>query len=190
VTDETPGAGARVLIVEDERALAQLYASWLDDDYEVETALDGEAALEAYDGSEDVVLLDRRMPETSGDRVLEHIRDAGDDCRVAMVSAVTPDFDIYDMGFDDYLVKPVSREEFRDLVERMLRVSDYDEGLRRHFALSSKLALLRSHRSEVELRESEEYAALRAELDELDRELTEQVAEMAVEDIGAVLRDA
>jgi len=191
MTDEAPGSRPRVLVVEDERALADIYASWLDERYAVETAYDGEAALGAYDAGVDVVLLDRRLPGISGDDVLEHIRAAGEeDCRVAMVSAVTPDFDIYGMGFDDYLVKPVGREELLDLVDRMLRVDDYDEGLGRYFALSSKLALLRSHRSETELEESEVYAELRAELDELDRELTEVVGEMSTSDIGAVLRDA
>lgn len=179
-----------MLLVEDERPLAELYESWLVDQYDVETVYDGEAAIAAYDGDFDVVLLDRRLPETSGDSVLEHIRESGDGCRVAMVSAVTPDFDIYGMGFDDYLVKPISGDELLDLVERLLRVNEYDEGLRRHFVLSSKLALLRSHKSEAELEGSEEYAALQAELGELDRELTEVVGEMSVSDIGAVLRDA
>jgi DNA-binding response OmpR family regulator len=190
MTDETPGSGARVLVVEDERTLAEMYASWLAEEYDVETAHDGEAALGAYDAGVDVVLLDRRLPGITGDDVLEHIRETGDECRVAMVSAVTPDFDIYGMGFDDYLVKPVSREELLDLVERMRRVNDYEEGLGRYFALSSKLALLRSHRTEAELAESEVYAELRAELDELDRELTEVIGEMSTSDIGAVLRDA
>ena len=188
--NEPPGSAPRVLVVEDERALADIYASWLTDQYEVETAYDGETALGRYDEGVDVVLLDRRLPGISGDAVLEYIRDTGDDCRVAMVSAVTPDFDIYGMGFDDYLVKPVSRTELFDLVERMLRVNDYDEGLGRYFALSSKLALLRSHRSDAELEESDVYAELRSELDELDRQLTEVVAEMSDSDIGAVLRDA
>jgi DNA-binding response OmpR family regulator len=190
VTDEQEGSRVRVLIVEDERSLADLYGSWLAERYEVETAYDGESALGAYDETLDVVLLDRRLPGASGDRVLERIRDAGTDCRVAMVSAVTPDFDIYGMGFDDYLVKPVSREEVLDLVERLLRLNDYGEGLRRHFTLSSKLALLQEHKTEAELEDSEEYAALRAEMAELDRELTETVGEMSSADIGAVLRDA
>ncbi len=179
-----------MLLVEDERPLAELYTSWLTEAYEVETVHDGEAAIDAYDERVDVALLDRRLPETSGDRVLEHIRESGNPCRVAMVSAVTPDFDIYGMGFDDYLVKPVSKDDLLGLVEQLVRVSDYDEGLRRHFALSSKLALLQTHKTEAELAASEEYAALRAEMDELDRELTEAVGEMSVSDIGAVLRDA
>jgi DNA-binding response OmpR family regulator len=190
MTDEAPDSRPRVLVVEDERSLADIYASWLAETYEVETAYDGESALGAYDERVDVVLLDRRLPGISGDEVLKHIRDARHDCRVAMVSAVTPDFDIYGMGFDDYLVKPVGREELHDLVERMLRVNEYDEGLGRYFALSSKLALLRSHRSEAELEESEVYAELRAELDALDRELNQVVGEMSTSDIGAVLRDA
>lgn len=190
MTNEAPRSRPRVLVVEDERSLAELYASWLAEGYAVETASDGEGALAAYYADVDVVLLDRRLPGLDGDRVLEFIREHEANCRVAMVSAVTPDFDIYGMGFDDYLVKPVSREELLDLVERMLRVNEYDEGLRRYFVLSSKLALLRGHKSEAELADSEAYRDLRTELDELDRELTQVVGEMSTADIGAVLRDA
>lgn len=190
MTTEASQSPPRVLVVEDERSLAEIYTRWLSERYDVESVHDGEAALVAFDESVDVVLLDRLMPGISGDRVLERIRDSQDDCRVAMVSAVEPDFDIYGMGFDDYLVKPVSREEMLDLIDRLLRLNDYDEGLRRHFTLSSKLALLQNHKSREELEESEEYAALQAEMEELDRELTEAVSEMSASDIGAVLRDA
>jgi DNA-binding response OmpR family regulator len=189
MTDEVPDGRPRVLLVEDERMLAEIYASWLSDRYDVETAYDGEAALDAYDGTVDVVLLDRRMPGTSGDQVLERIREGTGECRVAMVSAVTPDFDVYDMGFDAYLVKPVTESELRDLVDRLIRVGDYDAGLQRHFALSSKLALLQGHKSRDELEASEEYATLRAELADLDRELSDTVGDISAEEIGAVLRE-
>lgn len=50
-----------VLIVEDEQALADLYADRLGEAYVVETAYDGREALEQLDEGIDVVLLDRRM---------------------------------------------------------------------------------------------------------------------------------
>jgi CheY-like chemotaxis protein len=37
--------------------------------------------------------------------------EAADDGQVAMVTAVEPDFDIIEMGFDDYLQKPVSADD-------------------------------------------------------------------------------
>ena len=61
-----------VLIVEDERELADLYGEWLEmAGCSVRTAHDGRAALEYLDSEVDVVLLDRRLPEIRGKQVLE-----------------------------------------------------------------------------------------------------------------------
>lgn len=170
-----------VLIVEDEPELADLYASWLEDAYAVETAVDGESALETIDDTVDVVLLDRRMPELSGETILGAIRDRGVDCRVAMVTAVEPDFDIAELGIDDYLVKPISKVELSELVEQLLLRSSYDEQLREFFSLASKKAVLDAEKSEAERKSSEEYArlqdrlaVLRARADETMSTLLEQ----------------
>ncbi len=154
--DET----THVLIVEDEPDLAGLYASWLAGRHTVETAHSGEEAIEAIDDEIDVVLLDRMMPELSGDDVLEVIRERGLDCRVAMVTAVEPDFDIVGMGFDDYLVKPVSEEELHAIIDGLVLRSTYDDQLQEFFSLASKKALLEEGKSDVELRASREYARL------------------------------
>ena len=69
-----------ILVVDDERQLADLYATWVGDDYAVRTAYDGQSALEQADEAVDVVLLDRHMPDLTGDEVLGRIRDRGLDC--------------------------------------------------------------------------------------------------------------
>ena len=109
-----------VLIVEDERQLADLYGEWLEmAGYLVRTAYDGGAALERLDTEVDVMLLDRRLPEMRGKQILERIRDADHDCSVAMVTAVEPEADIVEMGFDEYLLKPVERDELTELVDEL-----------------------------------------------------------------------
>ncbi|WP_226041478.1 response regulator [Natrinema sp. DC36] len=170
-----------VLIVEDEPDLANLYAAWLEDDCDVETAYDGSEALEAIDGAIDVVLLDRRMPGLSGDTVLETIREQSLECRVAMVTAVEPDFDIVELGFDDYLVKPVSKDELVDIIDQLLLRATHDEQLQEFFALASKKALLDDQKTESERRSSQEYAeledrmaVLRVQVNDTMRELLEQ----------------
>ncbi len=80
-----------VLVVEDEPDLADLYATWLRGEYRVRVAYGGREALEKLDDEVEVVLLDRRMPDLSGDEALKEIRERGFDCRVAMVTAVEPD---------------------------------------------------------------------------------------------------
>lgn len=165
-----------VLIVEDEPDLADLYATWLRENCTVRVAYGGHEALDELDEDVDVVLLDRRMPDLSGDEALAEIRNRGFDCRVAMVTAVEPDFDIVAMGFDDYLVKPVTKDALRETVSTLCTRSAYDEGVQELFSLASKKALLESEKGSTELDESEEYAELTAQIEALQADLDEAVS--------------
>jgi len=171
-----------VLVVEDEPDLANLYASWLRDHCSVRTAYNGNQALDATDEDVSAVLLDRRMPGISGDRVLNAIRERELECRVAMVTAVEPDFDIVEMGFDDYLVKPVSRDGLLDTVDQLLLRSTYDEQMQEFFALASKKAILDSEKGEAEIRASEEYARLEDRLAVLREQIDDTIAELSSHD--------
>lgn len=153
-----------ILVVDDEQDVTDLFEIWLTESYDVRTAYDGEQALETLDESIDLVLLDRRMPGLAGDTVLEEIRDRGLDCRVVMVTAVKPDFDVVDMAFDDYLVKPVSKDDLYDVIESVLNRVEYDQQLQQFFALASKKAILESEMDSQTLADSEEYQTLTAEL--------------------------
>ncbi len=176
-----------VLVVDDETRLADLFAAWLEPTWAVATAYDGEEALEMLADSIEVVLLDRRMPGRSGDDVLRKIRDAGCNCRVVMVTAVDPDFDIIEMGFDDYLVKPVSKEELVEVVESVSRRADYEADVRQYYSLVSKKALLETEKTEWELEDNEEYRRLRERVDRLRRRVDDAVSGMAGHDdfVGA-----
>ncbi|KAB1196505.1 MULTISPECIES: HalX domain-containing protein [Haloferax] len=179
-----------VLIVEDEPDLADLYATWLRDDYRVRVAYGGREALDELDDEVDVVLLDRRMPDLSGDEALTEIRNRGFDCRVAMVTAVEPDFDIIAMGFDDYLVKPVSREALTDTVSNLILRNAYDVGIQDLFSLASKKALLESEKDEATLEDNEEYQALTEKLSELRGELDDTLGQLdESKGLSAVYRD-
>jgi DNA-binding response OmpR family regulator len=178
-----------LLVVDDEKEVADVYALKLEREYTVRTAYGGEEALEKVDDDVDVVLLDRRMPDLSGDEVLEAIRDRGLDCRVIMITAVDPDFDIIDMDFDDYLCKPVESDDLLTAVEQQLTASEYDERLTEYFELTSKLALLEAEKTPQELDENEDIAELQARIDalrtEMDETLTEfEDFEMAFREIG------
>ena len=156
-----------VLVVDDEPSVAQTYSLWLEGEYDVRTAHDGEEALEAVDQTTDVVLLDRRMPNVSGDEALSRMREASYDCRVAMVTAVDPDFEIVDMPFDSYLSKPVTRDDVVDTIEELLDLAAYDEAVRERFAVERKRAALESRKPESELADSDEYTELQQTAEEL-----------------------
>ena len=172
-----------VLAVDDEPRVAEAFALWLGDDYEMRTATGGEEALELMDESVDLVLLDRHMPGLSGDEVLERIREAGHDCKVAMVTAVDPDFDIVDLPFDDYVSKPVDRSALRDAVERLLAVRRYDDRMAQLYATTRTVAALESEKSSASLEDSDEYAALLDRRATLQGELDEMMASMDGEEV-------
>ncbi|MFB6309281.1 MAG: response regulator [Haloarculaceae archaeon] len=164
----TGGRSATVLIVEDERHLADLYTEYLAGEYNVETAYSGEEALERLTPSVDVVLLDRRMPVVSGNEVLAEIEAQNAECRVAMVTAIDPDFDIIGMGIDDYVVKPVTSEELRDVVERLLLISEYNDRLRQLTTKKLKRNVLQIEKRPSELETSERFANLQSEIEQLE----------------------
>ncbi|PSP92833.1 DNA-binding protein [Halobacteriales archaeon QS_4_62_28] len=164
-----------VLIVEDEPDVAETYKLWLRNDYEVRMANDGNEGLELLDATIDVVLLDRMMPGLSGDEMLDRIRNRDLGCRVSMVTAVEPDFDILEMGFDAYLSKPIRSEQLHETVENLLERSEYDSVLQEYYSLVEKQATLEASKSNAELEESDEYDELKSEIDELQDELSESL---------------
>jgi len=178
---------ATVLIVDDEEAVADAYTAQLAETYATRTAYGGEQALELVDDEVDVVLLDRRMPDASGDEVLECIRERGLDCRVIMVTAVDPDFDIVDMPFEDYLQKPAGREELVGAIEQQLRASEYDQRITEFIEVTTKLGLLEREKPARELEDDEDIERLRRRSEELQSELDDAVLEF--EDPTDAFRD-
>jgi CheY-like chemotaxis protein len=171
---------ATVLAVDDLREYLDLYEHRLDD-HDVLTVSDGETALEELSEDVDVVLLDRDMPGLSGDDVLARIREAGYDCRVAMVAANDPDGDVLDRGYDAYLTKPVSESELADVVERLRTISEYVDAVEEFHDACERRAARR--------RNGEAAGAL----DDRVRDLRERVDELAAEfderDYRVVFRD-
>lgn len=178
-----------VLVVEDERALIELYVRWLETSYDVRTAEGGEAALSELSDDVDVVLLDRLMPGMSGDEVLQEIRQHYTGIKVAMVTAVEPDFDVISMGFDDYLTKPVEREELLETIERLLDRTTFAALEQEFYALSAKRAALESAKSREELHDSEKFLELEERIDELRIQLQDTLPDMESDDFVAMIRD-
>jgi len=185
MTDEVP----EVLVVDDDEALTDVYAAWLDDEYRVETATTGSVALDTLDSGVDVVLLDRRMPGLSGEDVLERIRHAAYDCRVAMVTGVRPTTDVVELGFDEYLLKPVDREDLRSTVETLLDRSEYDDKLQELYSLMSKRALLESEAEDGSVELDDSYEQLVDRIEELLAQLDETVTDFGHDDFRVAFRD-
>lgn len=162
---------ATVLVVDDEPMVAESFSLQLERWYTVRTAHGGEEALELADDDVDVVLLDRRMPDVSGDEVLAEFRERGVDVQVVMVTAVDADFDILSMPCDGYVEKPVGGEALRDAVEKQLAVRRYDQRVSEFFATADKLAALETDKPTGTLESNEEYVELKRRYEVLKSEL-------------------
>jgi two-component system response regulator VicR len=112
-----------VLVVDDDKEVADLYQLQLQNRYDAKAVYGGEEALESIDETVDVVILDRRMPELSGDDVLQEIRNRGVGCRVVMVSAVYKESG-ESIPADGYYEKPLDRESLYEAVESQLDASN------------------------------------------------------------------
>lgn len=178
---------ATVLVVDDEREVADVYALRLRGEYETRTAYGGEQALSELDEAVDVVLLDRRMPDISGDDVLTEIRSRSVDCRVIMLTAVDPGMDILEMDFDDYLCKPVEKDDLVSAINQQLKVQRYDERLSEYLEVTSKLALLEAELSSQEVDDNEELQELSARAEELKTKMDETID--GFDDMEAAFRE-
>lgn len=118
----------RVLIVEDEEHLADGLRFNLEaDGYEVETAYDGEAALEKFFGenkSFDAIVLDVMLPRKNGFEVARALREAENFTPILMLTALGKPEDVLDgfeAGADDYLPKPFDLAVFTARLNGLLR---------------------------------------------------------------------
>jgi len=162
-----------VLIIEDEPDVAESYELMLGDDYDVRIANNGEAGLELV-ADADVVLLDRMLPGMSGTEVLKEIRNRDVDVRVAMVTAVDPDFDVIEMGFDDYVQKPPTDAELRATIDDLLERGEYEDDVQDYYSLLARKGSLEAEKTEKELEESTAYH-------ELERRIQKHQADLAEE---------
>ena len=123
---------ARILIVDDEPANIELMEAYLaEPDIEIRGVTDsrqGEATFDEFDP--DIVLLDLRMPPPDGLEILQRLRGArlslgflpvivltADTSRVARNSALL-------LGANDFLTKPLDRDEVVLRVRNLLRTRE------------------------------------------------------------------
>lgn len=119
----------RILVVEDDKALASLLVRALrEESYAVDLAQDGqEAEWLAYENPYDIIVLDLMLPVKDGISVLKNLREGGISTPVLILTAKDGTEDVVrglDEGGDDYLKKPFSLEELLARVRALLRRKD------------------------------------------------------------------
>lgn len=117
---------SRILIVEDERAVARgLEYALTSEGFDVRWARDGRQALDlTFQEKPDLILLDIRLPDISGFDVCRQLRAAGQRQPILMLTARDEEVDKVlglELGADDYIVKPYSLREVISRVRAQLR---------------------------------------------------------------------
>jgi YesN/AraC family two-component response regulator len=101
-----------------------------------------------------------------------------------MVTAVDPDFDIIDMGCDDYIVKPVTRDGLREVVERLLKIAEYNDRMRDLTAKKLKRNVLQVEKTAAELEASAEFQRLQDEIASIEADIDDIADDLGTEYIA------
>ena len=121
-------AKERILIVEDEKLIRWSIRSRLKEQgYAVEEAEDGKQAFAALrEDDYDLMLLDYRLPDTTGLEILERVRREAQELSVVMMTAygtVENAVQAMKLGAFDYLTKPVNLDELVVIVQKALETT-------------------------------------------------------------------
>ncbi|MGH2101578.1 response regulator, partial [Aerococcus urinaeequi] len=115
----------KILIVDDEKPISDIISFNLKNEgYEIDTAYDGEQALEKFESFQpDLVVLDLMLPKIDGLEVCRQIRK---DSQVPIIMLTAKDSEIdkvlgLELGADDYVTKPFSNRELTARVKANIR---------------------------------------------------------------------
>lgn len=116
----------RVLIVEDEKRLAQALGQIMEEQhYQVDIVYDGADGLDyALSGQYDIVILDVMLPKKDGFEVVHELREHKISTPVLMLTArddISDKVQGLDCGADDYMTKPFSMKELMARVKANIR---------------------------------------------------------------------
>lgn len=115
--------GVSILVVDDEQLLRDILVKILSKDgYTVETAVDGEEALEKLrQQSFQLLISDIKMPRLNGFELLKEVKQKYPEMGVIMMTAYGDSFSVKDsllLGADEYITKPFKSFEINLIVER------------------------------------------------------------------------
>ena len=116
---------AKVLLIDDEETIQDVITQFFDgQECEVSSAYDGDEGIEMAGREQyDLVLLDLNMPKVPGMQALPRLRELNPNARVVIMTAYASyesKVEAYEKGAYDYLVKPVTENNLREVVDRAL----------------------------------------------------------------------
>ncbi len=120
----------KILIVEDEKKIADIVKSYLErEGFQVTLAGTGEAALQQIRSHFELVILDLMLPDIDGEDVCKAIRETSDVPIIMLTAKSSEDERVRGLGIgaDDYVIKPFSPRELVARVKAHLRRTRKDE---------------------------------------------------------------
>ncbi|MBX0284935.1 response regulator receiver protein [Haloarcula salinisoli] len=171
-----------VVICEQNRTRAELYALWLDQ-VDAAVALTAREAADAVDEGTAVVVLDQRFAGEKTRNLLSLVRSESPLSRVIETRERSSPFP--ELGLDHHLVKPVFEAELTDLVGTLLLRANYHLVLRLYYQTTAPLLSLQSQ-TEPNDAAVEQRERLEARAERLKDVIGTYQAAMSEDDIAAV----
>ena len=122
-----------ILLVDDEKKITEVVKAYLDKEgYNTKVAHDGKQAIDLFNDNEfDLVILDRMLPDISGEEICEKIRETSL-VHIIMLTAKTDDedkIDGFNLGCDDYVCKPFNVKELILRIKAVFRKMEKNEDI-------------------------------------------------------------
>ncbi len=119
----------RILIIEDNNAIALAMRHELKSHYSVDIAATGKEGLShALSTQYDAILLDLNLPDMDGEAICKNIRAQDVIAPIIVISGkdqVTDKVDLLNMGADDYMTKPFNVHELKARINVAIRHGSY-----------------------------------------------------------------
>ena len=121
----------RILVTDDEQKIREMIRKYAEfEGFTVDEAKDGFDAVNKADKEKyDLIIMDVMMPNLDGFRAVKEIKKKDSNVPVIMLSALGEEYDKihgFDVGVDDYVVKPFSTKELMMRIHAILKRTNAD----------------------------------------------------------------
>ncbi|MDT8273567.1 MAG: response regulator, partial [Desulfomonilia bacterium] len=134
---------SKILVIDDDTSIRETLELYLtEEEYDVHTASTGTAGLNEFTKwSPDVVILDIRLPDVDGFRILEELREEDEQVKVIMITAhhdMESTIKAMKEGAFDYIHKPIDVNELDIAIEKALHALDMEKKIKGLLVESSR----------------------------------------------------
>ncbi|MFH2036210.1 MAG: response regulator [Candidatus Zixiibacteriota bacterium] len=122
---------SRCILIADDEPVMREFLSEVLEDFEVETAVDGEEAIGKIKGKVfDLIITDMKMPKVSGEEVVKFAKEHYDSIKIIVISgysSLTSVSNTVGYGANAFLAKPFTIKQLRSEVEKALKTGDFSQ---------------------------------------------------------------